>query len=424
VSTSSPHVLIVGGGLGGLCLAQGLRRGGVAVSVHERDASSFARHQGYRIRIDSRGVRGLRHCLPPQLFDLFVMTAGQPGHQFTVVNERLRQLHVMRLPEPADDSEDLDRSIPVNRLTLREVLLAGLDDVVRFGQEFTRYEHLPDGTVRAHFADGGSATGDVLVAADGVGSRVRRQLLPQAAVVDGGVRSVYGRTPLTAESWRLVPAPVRLGFTAVMGRRQQGMALGLMEFRRRPEQVAEDLWPGLRLRPQADYLMWALTAPGGRYPGSDEEMEALDGPALQQVVLDLTRGWHPDLRGLVERAEPAETFYLVVRTSVPIDHWETGNVTLLGDAIHAMSPAGGSGANTALLDAGLLCADLVAVALGRRPLLKAIRDYEERMVGYGFDAVRASEEASTRYAGHRQGPQHPWLAQQIGCPPAKPAARP
>ena len=422
MSAASPRVLVIGGGLGGLCLAQGLRRSGVPVTVHERDASPFARHQGYRIHLDARGIRGLRHCLPPRLFDLFVATSGQPGEQVTVVNERLRQLHAIRLPETGD-VVDADRSTPINRLTLREVLLAGLDGVVRFGQELTRYERLPDGTVLAHFAGGGSAAGDVLVAADGVGSRVRQQLLPHAAVVDTGVRCVYGRTPLTAESWRLVPDPVRLGFTAVIGRRREGMALGLMEFRRRPEQVAEDLWPGLRLRPQADYLMWALTAPGARYPASDEEMEALDGPALQQVVLDLTRGWHPDLRGLVERAEPAETFYLAVRTSVPIDHWETGNVTLLGDAIHAMSPAGGSGANTALLDAGLLCADLVAVALGRRPLLKAIRDYEERMVGYGFDAVRASEEASARYAGHRQGRLLRWLAEHLGGQPAKAAAR-
>ncbi len=147
-------------------------------------------------------------------------------------------------------------------------------------------------------------------------------------------------------------------------------------------------------------------------------MEALDGAALGQVVLDLTRGWHRDLRGLVALGEPAETFYLAIRTSVPIEHWETTNVTLLGDAIHSMSPAGGSGANTALLDAGLLCADLVAASLGRRPLLKAIRDYEERMVGYGFEAVRASQQASARYAGHRQGRLLRWLAQRRTSPAA------
>ncbi|HEV2655851.1 MAG TPA: NAD(P)-binding protein, partial [Ktedonobacteraceae bacterium] len=43
------HVLIVGAGIGGLCLAQGLRKSGIRVSVYERDSSPYFRNQGYRI---------------------------------------------------------------------------------------------------------------------------------------------------------------------------------------------------------------------------------------------------------------------------------------------------------------------------------------------------------------------------------------
>ena len=58
-------VVIVGGGLGGLCLAQGLLRVGVGVAVYERDGAPHTRGQSYRIHIDERGAQGLRACLPP-----------------------------------------------------------------------------------------------------------------------------------------------------------------------------------------------------------------------------------------------------------------------------------------------------------------------------------------------------------------------
>ena len=42
-------VLIMGGGIGGLCLAQGLRKAGVSATVYERDKSPISRAQGFQI---------------------------------------------------------------------------------------------------------------------------------------------------------------------------------------------------------------------------------------------------------------------------------------------------------------------------------------------------------------------------------------
>lgn len=47
------HVLIIGGGIGGLCLAQGLRKSGISVAVYERDKSVHFRYQGYVIHMMS-----------------------------------------------------------------------------------------------------------------------------------------------------------------------------------------------------------------------------------------------------------------------------------------------------------------------------------------------------------------------------------
>ncbi|MGW4248955.1 FAD-dependent oxidoreductase, partial [Nocardia sp. NPDC004722] len=73
-------------------------------------------------------------------------------------------------------------------------------------------------------------------------------------------------------------------------------------------------------------------------------------------------------------------------------------VTLLGDAIHAMSPAVGVGANTALRDAALLATQLGKAARGAE-IVAALRDYETAMIDYGFQAVRTSAEFGRRRMG-------------------------
>jgi 2-polyprenyl-6-methoxyphenol hydroxylase-like FAD-dependent oxidoreductase len=79
-----------------------------------------------------------------------------------------------------------------------------------------------------------------------------------------------------------------------------------------------------------------------------------------------------------------------VKSSLPIAHWSTGRVTLLGDALHNMTPFRGIGANTALRDAALLRDVLSSVSRGELSPLAALAAYEREMIDYGFAAVRAS----------------------------------
>src|ERR1700687_1397879 len=78
-SVSPLHVVIIGGGIGGLCLAQGLQQAGMSVAVYERDRTLTDRVQGYRVHINPAGSRALHACLRPQLFDVFDRTCGKPG---------------------------------------------------------------------------------------------------------------------------------------------------------------------------------------------------------------------------------------------------------------------------------------------------------------------------------------------------------
>lgn len=95
-----------------------------------------------------------------------------------------------------------------------------------------------------------------------------------------------------------------------------------------------------------------------------------------------------------------------MRTSVPLAPWETTAVTLLGDAIHVMSPAIGVGANTALRDARLLVGRL-AEAAGGGYVKAALHAYEAEMLEYGYDAVRESAERGHRLVGQNPLPAAP-----------------
>jgi 2-polyprenyl-6-methoxyphenol hydroxylase-like FAD-dependent oxidoreductase len=104
---------------------------------------------------------------------------------------------------------------------------------------------------------------------------------------------------------------------------------------------------------------------------------------------------------LVEAAEPASVSAFAVKTSVPVPPWQTRNVTLLGDALHNMTPFRGVGANTALRDAAALRHTLAAVSGGEQDLLPALAAYERDMIDYGFAAVRRSLADMERF--HAEG---------------------
>ncbi|MFI7034050.1 FAD-dependent oxidoreductase [Microbispora rosea] len=410
MSDAPLQVVIVGGGLGGLCAAHGLRAAGIGVTVYERDPSLDHRPQGYRIHLDSRGAGALRECLPVRLYELFTATSGQPSRRVTIVDEWLRELHAVEFDGVSADGDPASFSASADRMTLRRILLAGLEDVVRFRAEFTRYETEGE-RVRAWFADGSSVGCDLLVGADGVGSRVRRELLPHARIKDLGTRCVYGRTPLTEDVAALLPPRLAEGFMSVRAGRL-GLALGLMRPREDPARAAARLWPGLDPRWRGDYVMWSLAVPAALLPGSDAELSSHGAGHLHRFVAGRVAGWHPALVRLIEAADVDQTFCVAIRSSVPVAPWEASAVTVLGDAIHAMSPAQGSGANCALLDAALLCRTLRAAVASGGSLTAAIGEYERRMTEYGFAAVRASEQAASSFGGGPLGRVLQWIGRR------------
>ena len=135
------RVRIVGGGTGGLCLAQGLKQNNVEVEVFERDYTPMDRLQGYRLSINATGRRALKACLPQRLFEKLIANCAKPSESVTFLDHRLNRLLVIDLQHR--DSDDAESELPVSRIALRGILSEGLNDVIHYGKTCLAFEDDP-----------------------------------------------------------------------------------------------------------------------------------------------------------------------------------------------------------------------------------------------------------------------------------------
>ena len=369
------HVIIIGGGIGGLCLAQGLRKAGVSAAVYEKGPRRADPHwlQGYQIHINPSGSRALRECLPSGVWDTLIANACVPNAGFQVVTEQMKEIASV-------ESEMMNGAahVPIVRSTLRDVLLEGLDDVVNFGKEFIRYERTPIGKVTAFFEDGTTAVGDVLVGADGTGSKVRKQYLPYAQIIDTGIVGAACRLPMNWGSRKHLPEHLLTRLTSVVPPKGTYMIVTQSIYRS----------GATYMDPMGDHLIWVLVS--SRAPYGDADLKTMEGESIGGLALRMTDNWHPVLRNLIADSDQNSISAVPVLTSIPIAPWESTNITLLGDAIHTMTPLQGLGGSSALRDAGLLHRQLVEAHRGACTPTMAVHGYERAMINYGFAAVRRS----------------------------------
>ena len=266
------HVLIIGGGIGGLTLAQGLKRAGISAAVYERDRTLTDRLQGYRVHVSPTGSLALHECLPTHLFDVFDRTCGSPTSAVRFFTEQMRLLLAFDGDFVAS-ADPVARHRAASRITLRQVLLADLDNV-HFGKAFQHYEE-HGGHITAYFEDGTWAQGDILVAADGGGSRVRRQFLPDAQRVDTGVIGIAGKIFLDTARDRIA-RPLLDGISLVAARGGLGLFVAIQVMTggviggiggNEPALAGSgNLYENTR-----SYLMWALSAKRQKFGLTDAE---------------------------------------------------------------------------------------------------------------------------------------------------------
>ncbi|MBV9600532.1 MAG: FAD-dependent monooxygenase [Chloroflexi bacterium] len=377
------RVLIAGGGLGGLTLAHALRSAGLQPAVFERSPAHLDPSTSYRIHIDANGSRALHQCLPPALWREFEARSAAAPLGIAFATERLKQLAF--IPDPASNSDPAAHSHPISRSGLRQLLCTGLEDVVSFETRVTGFQPRADG-VELCFADGTSARGDVLVGADGSASPIRKQLLPAARVCDTGVGGVAGKVYLDERMRQRIGERLLRQMTMVLPVRGFGMFLA--PFLRQDAASALDL---------PEHLFWVVLGRSAAF-GLDSDAHRASGTGLQRLALRTAERWHPLLRMLIAAADVSTVVGVPLHSAEPVAAWPTTRVTLLGDAIHTMTPLQGLGGNTALQDAAVLARHLALADRGQTDVLSAIGAYEAEMRLYAFDAVRRSLQVSESVA--------------------------
>lgn len=338
---------IVGGGVGGLTLARVLHVNGIDPVVYEREASRDARGQGGSLDLHPpTGQRALRLA---GLEAEFLAMARPEGQDMRLLDHT----GTILLQEDMPDDAPLARP-EVDRADLRNALLDSLPaGVVRWGREFERAVPVAGGGYRVHFADGSTASHDLIVGADGARSRVRR-LVTDVQPHHTGVNHVEGTIPDPPAD---LAAWLGRGSFWAMG---AGRMLGTQRVRDGGYRVAGGF------RTPED---WLATIP-------------LDDPDRTRAALRTEfAGWAPELTGLLDACVGGFTGRGVY--TLPVGHtWApVPGVTLIGDAAHLMPPVG-EGANLAMLDGAEL-----ALALADGDPADAVKRYETAMFTRSTEAA-------------------------------------
>jgi salicylate hydroxylase len=378
-------IMIIGGGMGGLCLAQGLHRAGLPFTVFEREAASGVGPQDACVRIDAAGQEALARCLPVDLLYLLYQTAAQADAEPWHIDSRAIPIRASAPGSGAAGGDGLP-DLCVHRGTLTEILRCGIDRHVRYDHRLTGFvEH--DEAVVARFANGVEARGTLLIGADGIDSAVRRQLASGRDPEGTGMTCITGRTPATPAHCRKIGKDLCAGSSVVFAGGVTAL-IDVMAFREPMAMLAARIAPDCRLSPVADYFHWTLTGPS----------DVLGGPGeIVDHVWRLVRGWAPALQAVVLNGDPAAWTISPVRSLEPVPAFASKRVALLGDAAHVASPADGLGASLALQDAADLVAQIVRAKKGS-DIAAAIPPYDAIMRERGIDAVRASLAGGPRLA--------------------------
>lgn len=164
------HFLIIGAGIGGLATAHGLLQQGHTVQVIE--AAPELREIGAGVVLGANAMQALSKLGLQE-------TVQAHGTPITRIQLRDEQGGILQTVDTSEFTRQLGfPNLGIHRAALQKALLAGLPpDTVQLGIPFERFEQTATG-VRAHLANGTSLTADALIGADGIRSRVRRQLVP------------------------------------------------------------------------------------------------------------------------------------------------------------------------------------------------------------------------------------------------------
>lgn len=313
------RILVIGGGVAGTTTALALHKAGFDVSVYEAHPDS-AEDIGAFLTLASNGMRALAQIDASAA----VTAAGFPLTSLRVLDGTGTEV-AQRLLGEADNPVLQYRCLrrgELNAALQNEAAHRGID--IRHGASLASVQDGPD-RVTAHFTDGSTTTGDLLIGADGLNSTVRRTIAPATQPCYAGECVFYGYSTNTS----LVEEADDERITMVRG---SAAAFGYA------------VSPG-------GQTYWFTRVTGERLT-ADEIAHGMPGQ-WRDLLLPLLRDDATAAAGIV--AATTDDILVTNATEIPTGApWRSERMLLLGDAAHAASPATGQGASMAMEDAVIL----------------------------------------------------------------------
>src|SRR5688500_1508493 len=326
IVSTQRKALIIGGGVAGSALALFLQRAGIGADIFEA-RSAAEEDAGYFLNLGPNGVNVLKQLG----IDIQAEADGFPTLGMTFYNGRGRR--IAEVDSAGDEQRYGSTGIILKRSRLHRALR---DEALRHGIRVEHQKKLVDMEVAdrldaesqqvvAHFEDGTVERGDLLIGADGLHSRTRQLIVPDA------------------------PGPAYSGFVDCGGFAYPSQALPVdgrmqMTFGRRA-------FFGAVVKPDGEVCWFSNLA----WPEEPKrgELAAISEDEWRRRLLDAHGDDLEPIPTLI-RSTPGALGRWGVYELPALPTWHREPVCLIGDAAHAASPHMGQGASTALEDALVL----------------------------------------------------------------------
>ncbi|KXX73145.1 6-hydroxynicotinate 3-monooxygenase [Madurella mycetomatis] len=350
-----------------------IRQHNISYSLVDRETAPRDRNWGITL---SWALPLLESLLPPDLVSqlqacqpdtsLSVSSAGEQG---VLIRDGATGAIKIRVLYP-----DGVRRMQIQKT--KRVLSSGLR--LQYGKRLVSLSYDSQDQVTAHFADGTSETGSIVVGADGGSSQVRRCLLGEAAAAQEVLPYAFMNFPfsLPAEKARWLDGVMNPSVDVAPHPKGMYMGLFLLD---KPDLERPETW-----------VFYVLVT----WPIATKEDEENTDNRLERLRAHMD-DWADPYKSVVEWLADDVA---IGRDQLRIWHpkeWDNkgGRATLAGDAAHSMTFHRGQGGNLAIKDADEFVKRMVDVHEGKLSLKVAVDDYEKGVLARGQEVEISKQQA-------------------------------